>query len=275
MKNPSKPAFISSLLIFVFLFSCLPSTTAQEVEDEREFDYLEGSEKGPRHWGEIREEWAHCKNGGMQSPIDLSSRRVKIIPKLGQLKRSYKSCNATLHNRGHDISVQWVGDDAGSIQINGTDYFLKQSHWHSPSEHSINGRRYDLELHMVHETQDPSVKNIAVVGLFYKIGQPDAFISKLMKNLVSITDKKEERNMGVIDPAEIKMGGKKYYRYMGSLTIPPCTEGVIWTINKKIRTVSRKQVKLLREAVHDYAERNSRPIQPLNHREIQLYGPNP
>jgi carbonic anhydrase len=78
-----------------------------DAEDEREFDYLEGSEKGPRHWGEIREEWAHCKNGGMQSPIDLSStRRVKIIPKLGELKRSYKSCNATLHNRGHDISVR-------------------------------------------------------------------------------------------------------------------------------------------------------------------------
>ncbi len=77
------------------------------VEDEREFDYVKGREKGPRHSGEILDEWAPCKNGGMQSPIDLSStRRVKIIPKLGELKRSYKSCNATLHNRGHDISVR-------------------------------------------------------------------------------------------------------------------------------------------------------------------------
>jgi carbonic anhydrase len=75
------------------------------AEDEREFDYVEGSKKGPSHWGEIREEWAHCKNGSMQSPIDLSSRRVKIMPKLGELKRSYKPFNATLKNRGHDIAV--------------------------------------------------------------------------------------------------------------------------------------------------------------------------
>ncbi|KAB1199705.1 Bifunctional monodehydroascorbate reductase and carbonic anhydrase nectarin-3 [Morella rubra] len=105
--------------------------------------------------------------------------------------------------------LQWE-DDAGSIRINGTDYFLEQGHWHSPSEHSINGRRYDLELHMVHVTEDPSVKNkIAVVGLFYKIGQPDAFLSKLMRNIASMAEIKAERNMGVIDPREIKMGCKR------------------------------------------------------------------
>ncbi|GFQ06038.1 bifunctional monodehydroascorbate reductase and carbonic anhydrase nectarin-3 [Phtheirospermum japonicum] len=79
--------------------------------------------------------------------------------------------------------------------------------------------------------------------------------------------------MGVIDPNHIKIRGKKYYRYMGSLTVPPCTEGVIWTINKKVMTVSRDQVKLLREAVHDYAEENARPLQPNHRRDIYLYGP--
>ncbi|XP_035545684.1 alpha carbonic anhydrase 7-like [Juglans regia] len=271
MKNPSKSIFISSILIFVVLFSHLTSTASQEVEDEREFDYLDGSEMGPRHWGDIRKEWAACKNGDMQSPIDLSSRRVKLTSKLGELKRSYKPSNAIIKNRGHDISVQWVGD-AGSIQINGTDYSLQQGHWHSPSEHSINGRRYDLELHMVHLSQDINMKNkIAVVGLFYKIGRPDAFLSKLMRSITSMADEKAERNIGVIDPIEIKMGGKRYYRYMGSLTVPPCTEGVTWIINKRVRTVSRKQVKLLREVVHDYAEMNARPVQPLNRREVHLY----
>ncbi|XP_030926947.1 alpha carbonic anhydrase 7-like [Quercus lobata] len=272
MKNPSKLIFVASFVFFAIL---IKSTTAQEVEDEREFDYLQGSEKGPGHWGDLNKDWKACKNGNMQSPIDLSSKRVKVIPKLMDLKRNYKPCNATVKNRGHDISLKWEGD-AGSIQINGTDYFLDQGHWHSPSEHSINGRRYDLELHMVHLARDPNVTNkIAVVGLFYKIGHHDDFLSKLMRNILSMTDKKDERNMGVIDPREIKMGGKKYYKYMGSLTVPPCTEGVIWTINKKIRTVSREQVKSLRVAVHDYAEKNARPVQQLNNREIQLYGPNP
>ncbi|KAF7846843.1 hypothetical protein BT93_L3677 [Corymbia citriodora subsp. variegata] len=95
-----------------------------------------------------------------------------------------------------------------------------------------------------------------------------------MENLRSMVDKESERKMGVIDPRTIKMRGKSYLRYMGSLTVPPCTEGVIWTINKKIGTVSKDQIKLLREAVHDYAEKNARPMQPLNRREIHLYQPN-
>ncbi|EEF42872.1 carbonic anhydrase, putative [Ricinus communis] len=265
--------FTIATLISVLLFS--HQVKAQEVEDEREFDYIQGSEKGPEKWGELKKEWASCKNGTLQSPIDMSNQRVKIIPKSGDLKRNYRSCNSTVKNRGHDISLQWEGHKAGSVNINGTGYFLQQCHWHSPSEHTINGRRYDMELHMVHESTDPNVKNkIAVTGILYKIGQPDAFLSKLLGNVISMTDHKQDRNMGMINPNEIKMGGKRYYRYEGSLTVPPCTEGVIWTINKKIRTVSIDQVKALREAVHDYAEKNSRPVQPLNEREVQLYGAN-
>ncbi|KAI4300343.1 hypothetical protein L6164_033732 [Bauhinia variegata] len=273
MKHRSRATSIPipSLLILVTI---LLHSRAQEVEDEREFDYSRGSEKGPLHWGELKKEWAVCKNGEMQSPIDLSSRRVKLISRLGELKKSYESCNATIHNRGHDIALKWEGD-AGSVQISGTDFFLNQSHWHSPSEHTINGRRYDLELHMVHQSKSPDGKSrIAVVGIMYKIGRPDPFLSKLAEHIKPMADKEEQKGMGVLDPSEIKMGGKKYYRYIGSLTVPPCTEGVIWTINKKIRTVSRGQVELLREAVHDYAERNARPLQPLHQRQIYLYGPN-
>ncbi|KAI6697960.1 hypothetical protein NL676_018079 [Syzygium grande] len=225
-------------------------------EDEREFDYIAGSEKGPMHWGKLRKDWEACNNGEMQSAIDLSSWRVKVIPKLGEIERSYKSSNATLKNRGHDISLQWDVGSVGSIKINGTEYFLQQCHWHSPSEHTINGTRYELELHMVHVRTDSDDENkIAVVGLFYETGQPDAFLSKLTENLRSMVDQEGERQMGMIDPTEIKMGGKKYLRYMGSLTVPPCTEGVIWIINKQ------------------YAEENARPVQPLNRREIDLYKP--
>ncbi|XP_010050537.2 alpha carbonic anhydrase 7 [Eucalyptus grandis] len=277
MKKQSKNILCSSFTLFFLLAlrSVAASSMPGEVEDEREFDYIVKSKKGPRHWGELRKEWEACKKGEMQSPIDLSSRRVKVIPKLREIKRSYKPSKAILKNRGHDISLQWDLGSAGSIKINGTRHFLQQFHWHSPSEHTINGRRYELELHMVHVSTDPDVKHkIAVVGLLYKTGQPNAFLSKLMGNVRSMVDKKGERKMGAIDPREIKMGGKSYLRYMGSLTVPPCTEGVIWTINKKIGTVSKDQIKLLREAVHDYAEKNSRPVQPLNRREIHLYQPN-
>jgi len=75
----------------------------------------------------------------------------------------------------------------------------------------------------------------------------------------------------MINPNEIKMEGKKYYRYIGSLTTPPCTEGVLWTVNKQIGTVSRKQLTLLKEAVHDHAENNARPLQELNGRKVKFY----
>ncbi|KAF8042649.1 hypothetical protein BT93_A1093 [Corymbia citriodora subsp. variegata] len=275
MKNRSNPILLSAFCLFFLpaLSSAATSSVPREVEDEREFDYIAGSEKGPTHWGELKKEWEACKNGEMQSPIDLSSRRVKVIPKLGEIRRSYKPSNATLKNRGHDISLQWDVGSVGSIKLNGTDYFLHQCHWHSPSEHTINGRRYEMEIHMVHVSIDPNVENkIAVVGILYRTGQPDAFLSKLMGNLRSMVDQEGERKMDVFDPREIKMGGgKNYLRYMGSLTVPPCTEGVIWTINKKIGTASKDQIKLLREAVHDYAEKNARPVQRLNRREIHLY----
>ncbi|EXB75897.1 hypothetical protein L484_022574 [Morus notabilis] len=234
---------------------------------------MQESEKGPRHWGELKKEWKACKHGKLQSPIDLLNHRVKVIPKLGDIKMNYKPANATIKNRGHDISIVWL-DDAGSIQINGTDYFLQQCHWHSPSEHSINGRRLDLELHIVHSSPDVKIeRRIAVIAMLYKFGKPDRFLSKFTKDMVSITDTKQEVHKGVIDPRELKMGGLKYYRYIGSLTIPPCTEGVIWTMNKRISTVSREQVSLLREAVHDHAEMNARPLQPLNERDIHICGP--
>lgn len=271
-QQQSNSIFILGSLLLLVLYWQATSVAGQEVEDEREFDYLNASGKGPKHWGDLKKEWTACKNGEIQSPIDMSNQRVEIIQKSRQLERNYKPANATVKNRGHDISLQWVFQEAGSIKINGTEYFLQQGHWHSPSEHSINGRRYDMELHLVHVSQDSNVKNkIAVIGALYKIGHAEPFLSQLMKNISSMIDEKEEGNMGMIDPRKIKLGGKRYYRYMGSLTVPPCTEGVIWTIDRKVRTVSRHQVKLLREAVHDYAEENARPVQPLNTREIHLY----
>lgn len=92
------------------------------AEDEREFDYLEGSNKGPSRWGELRKEWGACKKGNLQSPIDMSSARVKVIPKMREVKRSYNPANATLINRGHDISV---------------------SKPHHPSEHNTIDSTYD------------------------------------------------------------------------------------------------------------------------------------
>eukprot|EP01097_Dermamoeba_algensis_P009907 TRINITY_DN7131_c0_g1_i1.p1 TRINITY_DN7131_c0_g1~~TRINITY_DN7131_c0_g1_i1.p1 ORF type:complete len:274 (+),score=45.24 TRINITY_DN7131_c0_g1_i1:156-977(+) len=273
MKNQNKTIFfLFFVIIFSHSFIRAVMGTAEGVEEEREFDYERSGGKGPLHWGELKKEWAACKKGEMQSPIDLSNQRVRIIPNLSKLRRSYKPSNATIKNRGHDISLQWDIGKAGSIMINGTEYFLHQCHWHSPSEHTVNGRKYDMEMHMVHLSKD---EKIAVVGLLYNRGNPDPFLSKLMTPITAISDKKEEMHLGMIDPTEINpLSGEDYYRYIGSLTVPPCTEGVIWTISKQIRTISVKQVKQLRIAVDDYAEQNARPVQAINTRQVQLMNAN-
>ncbi|KAK4762181.1 hypothetical protein SAY87_030065 [Trapa incisa] len=256
-------------------------------EDEHPFTYDKVSEVGPMNWGLLKPEWRACKNGKIQSPIDLTSGGVQVSFHLGKLKRDYKPAPATILNRGHDIAVLWKGY-AGKIIINGTRYDLVQCHWHSPSEHIFNGTRpdfllwYNLELHIVHSS--PQGK-IAVIGIVYKYGRPDRFLKKLIshmhwhglqekgKDVLTSDEEPEEKYIGIVNPGEIKFGSRKYYRYIGSLTTPPCTEGVVWTISKKVRTVSRQQVRALRAAVHDSFKVNARPVQKLDGRKVSMYRP--
>ncbi|XP_027066722.1 alpha carbonic anhydrase 4 [Coffea arabica] len=268
-----KQKFIHFFFTLLFLSSHLLLVTCKnaddsEVEDESPFTYEEGTGKGPKNWGHIDPQWQVCDNGKLQSPIDLLDERVQIFPGLGKLKRGYKPAAAVLKNRGHDISVEWRGD-AGKIVANGTDYKVLQCHWHSPSEHTLNGTRHNLELHIVHRS---SSGGIAVVGILYEIGRPDSFLAKLLHH-IKRADEGDVIDLGVVSPGDIKFGSRKYYRYIGSLTVPPCTEGVLWTIVKKVRTVSREQIRAIRDVVHDGFEANARPLQQENGRPVYLYRP--
>ncbi|KAG2406094.1 Alpha carbonic anhydrase [Vigna angularis] len=208
---------ISIAISLISILFCSAMLTRALHEDEPEFGYDEDSRNGPEYWGDIKEAWATCKTGQMQSPIDLSRNVVQLIPKAGGLKYwTYNPQYATLSNRGHDVAT-------------------------------------------------------AVVGVLYEFGSPDPLLSRVEQYLVDIPKEKEEESVGEIDPSEI-MSGKMFYRYIGSLTAPPCTEGIIWTIDKEIRTVSIGQVELLKNTVLiPYAPRNARPLQPLNQRNVRLY----
>ncbi|KAJ6715741.1 CARBONIC ANHYDRASE [Salix koriyanagi] len=217
-------------------------------EDETEFNYDPNGEKGPAQWGRIHPEWGACSNGSMQSPIDLMSDSVDVVSHTWRIQRSYKPANATLSNRGHDMMLKWEGG-AGSIEINGTEYLLKQCHWHSPSEHTIHGKRLPLETHMVHASLDGEV---AVVGIMYMIGGPDSFLTSLQ----SVAGANEQDTVvGVVDPRNIKIGSMYYYSYIGSLTTPPCTENVLWAIAGK------------------ESDTNARPTQPINSRAVKILIP--
>ncbi|XWS66307.1 hypothetical protein CRYUN_Cryun05aG0188400 [Craigia yunnanensis] len=208
-----------------------------------EFNYDEGSGKGPSNWGSLKQEWQTCGTGKSQSPIDIPVGSTLISPSLGDLQRSYASRYAVLKNREHDIAVLWKGD-AGKININGTDFKLLQCHWHSPSEHTFGGIRHDLEIHIVHQNAQ---NEIAVVSMVFQIGQADPFLSALLSSIRCVGG--GEKELGNINPVDIGFVGRKYYRYTGSLTTPPCTEGVVWTVFQEVKTASTEQVQALKDAL--------------------------
>ncbi|KAG6476335.1 hypothetical protein ZIOFF_065575 [Zingiber officinale] len=202
-----------------FLLRTANQASGQEVEDEREFSYERGSDIGPEHWGEIHREWATCGAGQMQSPIDLANNQVRVVAGLSQLRRAYGPAKAAMRNRGHDIEIKWE-EGGGGMWVNATYYVLRQAHWHSPSEHTINGSRYALELHLVHQSRD---NKTAVVGIVYTIGRPDSFITRMEEFIRRASDmggEEEEVQLGIVDASAISMGSSRnseeYYRYMGS-----------------------------------------------------------
>lgn len=271
-----KVFFFLVSLIFLILcssFTALAAASGRELigfepatNDTTSFSYIEATGRGPSKWGQLDPKWKACGDGKSQSPIDLLDQNVKVLyGQEDQLRRDYKPANATIISRGRDILVSWKGD-AGKISINGTDYNLQGSHWHVPSEHTFNFKKYDMELHIVHVN---SLGETAVVGVLYKHGKPDPFLSKLFPYIKSVT--KQEKSLGIFSPNNMVFGSRKLYRYIGSLSVPPCSEGVIWTVVKKARTVSREQVQLLRDVVDYGYQANARPVQPLNGRAVKLF----
>ncbi|KAF2308099.1 hypothetical protein GH714_035175 [Hevea brasiliensis] len=167
---------------------------------ETPYSYIEATGRGPSKWGQLNPAWTACGNGRRQSPIDLRAQKAESPPTLGDLQTQYEAADTTIVSRGHDIEnvrgltlimvnqVSWEGN-AGNIIIDGDHYNLIQCHWHIPTEHAINGRRYDLELHIVHQNSNGTT---AVIGILYKLGQPDPFLSRVRE--VSVKQVEALRN---------------------------------------------------------------------------------
>ncbi|KAI0527342.1 hypothetical protein KFK09_002942 [Dendrobium nobile] len=261
MEVSKKLFLIMAMVAFLYINDA-------SVEQE-EFSYKRGAWNGPEHWGDINKDWETCKTGRMQSPVAVDDKNIIVAQQPEDLQWSYYPKNAVMMNHGHAIVIEWK-DEAGAVWINKTEYSLKQVHWHMPSENTINGHRFDLEVHMLH--QRTTDQKMAMISNLYKIGNPDPFFTKVEKYIGAISRKMDAKvEIGIIDPKEISRVIDKYYRLKGSITIPPCTEGVTWTINRNVRTISVEQLKSLKEAAVVGYERNARPLQPLNGREVELF----
>ncbi|XP_039803984.1 alpha carbonic anhydrase 7-like [Panicum virgatum] len=239
------------------------------------YGYASGSATGPENWGKLSPEYRVCGQGKQQSPIDIVTRQAIPNPNLDTLERTYAASHGTLVNDGHDISLKFDGAKVGAITIAGKVYNFDKLHWHSPSDHTINGQRFPLELHLVHKSADGG---IAVIGILYQLGAADSFYYQLRSQLAEMAADKcsfaagEESHVetGLVHLRSLQKRTGSYFRYTGSLTVPPCTENVIWNVLGKVRQISKEQLQLLKAPLPG---NDARPVQPLNGRTVQFFNP--
>ena len=217
-----------------------------------------GGATGPENWGALSQEYALCRQGQRQSPIDI---RKTIKADLPPIQFAYKSIPLSIVDNGHSIKVDTP--DAGTITVDGQTYSLVQFHFHKPSEEKINGKTYDLVAHLVHQSKEGK---LAVVAVLFEAGKKEhPLIRGLWSYLPLEQEKPVVRKDVVFDPTDLLPAKRSYYTFLGSLTTPPCTEGVLWLVLKTPVPVSKEQV----AGFATIYKNNVRPIQPVNDRVIK------
>jgi carbonic anhydrase len=227
-----------------------------EVQPEIHWSY-EGA-GAPDKWSRLNAEYESCTSGKRQSPIDIrDGARLALEP----IRFDYKPAPLRMLDNGHTVQVNYA--EGSSILVAGERFELKQFHFHKPAEERIEGRAYDMAAHLVHQSADG---RLAVVAVLFEAGdQPNAFIAGLWPHL-PLEAQREVAPLEVsIDVNALLPEARSYYTYMGSLTTPPCNEGVLWLVLKTPVQVSREQIGVFGRL---YAM-NARPVQPANGRLIK------
>jgi carbonic anhydrase len=212
-------------------------------------------EHGPEHWGHMKSEFAACASGKEQSPVDISDAAKGDLVKINF---NYQATPARVVNNGHTVQVNSGGEN--SIKIGSQTYKLVQFHFHSPSENTINKKPYDMELHLVHRNDKGE---LAVVGVMMQGGAANKSLEPVWANVPKDINK-EVALSAAINPADLLPARKAFYHFKGSLTTPPCSEGVNWFVMKEPVTVSAAQVQTFVTMVGH----NARPVQALNKRTV-------
>jgi len=212
---------------------------------------------GPAHWGDMKPDFSLCKTGKTQSPIDI---RSAAASNLAPLKFQYKEGPLKIIDNGHTIQVNVA---SGSYLVaNGDQYELLQLHFHKPSEETINGKRYDMVAHLVHRNWQG---NLGVVAVLLTQGKDNGIIKTIWDNIPPESGKEVTVSGKTLNVDGLLPASRAYYTFAGSLTTPPCTEGVTWFVLKSPVEASAAQVTRFGK-IYD---NNARNIQPANGRAIK------
>jgi carbonic anhydrase len=233
-----------------------PSTASSASASAAPAHWTYQGEEGPAHWGTLDPAYTACADGSAQSPIDVTSPVPTVAP---DPVIAYKAGSVKIVNNGHTIEAE--APDGNTVTIDGTSYTLKQVHMHVPSEHKVNGQSFPAEYHFVNKDANGA---ITVVGLLVQQGASDN--AAWAPFVAAATTQPGGETETELDWPALLPGDLTSYRYAGSLTTPPCTEGVHWVLLETPIELSAAQIAALQKAY----DGNARPTQPLNGRQVTL-----
>lgn len=241
----------SGALVSLLLLSIPPA--AQEHKSGH-WSY-EGAE-GPNYWADLNPEFALCRSGHHQSPIDISNARKADLP---PLQFDYKPSPLHIIDNGHTIMVNYA--PGSFLRVGDKQYALKQFHFHRPSEERINGKAYAMSLHLVHADEQG---NLAVVAVLLQRGTENDLVQELWSDLPKEKEHEEQLDNVQINAKGLLPSDLRYYTFTGSLTTPPCTENVTWFVLEQPVSLSAAEIQRFEKLYRH----NARPTEPLFDRTV-------
>jgi carbonic anhydrase len=226
------------------------------AEQHHRWSYSGGA--GPSFWAELDAKNAACGKGKSQSPVNIRTHDVRRMP-LPKLIFKYRSTPLHIIDNGHSIQINV---EPGSVlKVGDKRYQLVQFHFHHPSEELINGKRSEMVAHLVHRDSEGK---LAVVAVLLRTGQPNATVEALWSHLPKQKEQEADFKDVLINPAGLLPMDRSYFTYTGSLTTPPCSEGVRWLVLRSPSTLSKHEIAVFAKLYPN----DARPVQKLNDRQV-------
>ena len=254
----SKIFFIPIIVVLSFETAFAADMHSAQAAHATHWSYA--GDTGPERWGELSPDYATCSQGKQQSPVDISHAERAKLP---IIEFNYKPSALDVINNGHTVESDY--EPGSSITLDGKTYNLVQFHFHHLSENTLNGKHSPLEGHLVHKSADGK---IAVVAVFFEAGRANPAIETVWAHMPKTAINENKPKGMKVDASQLLPDSREYYTFPGSLTTPPCAEGVTWLVMSHKMTASKQQI----DAFAILDPNDARPVQRLNGRTIQLGG---
>ena len=249
--------------------------SAKKVIDAKDVHWDYDGSHGPQNWGQMHPDWKTCSTGKRQSPIHIEDNTTLQGP-VEPLRFAFQPSAGWVVNNGHTIQVDVNGDN--SVTVRGSTFKLVQFHFHHPAEEKINGKTSAMVVHLVHRNELNQLAVVAILldtketldansgsGISSVMGSGNSFIQKVWTYMPIDKGDRVPLPENLLNMAELLPANQQYFQFFGSLTTPPCSEGVLWMVMKQPVEISKEQLRLFAQLF----PMNARPLQAVNARPVR------